>query len=89
MINLLAKLFIRDHQKTEDPNVRNAYGTLCGGMGIFLNIILFIVKLIAGTLSGAISVTADAFNNLTDAGSSVITLIGFRHSDCSAGIYYT
>ena len=78
MINLLAKLFIRDHQKTEDPNVRNAYGTLCGGMGIFLNIILFIVKLIAGTLSGAISVTADAFNNLTDAGSSVITLIGFR-----------
>jgi len=47
-------------------------------MGIFLNIVLFIIKLIAGTLSGAISVTADAFNNLTDAGSSVITLIGFR-----------
>lgn len=78
MISLLAKLFIRDHKKTELPNVRNAYGVLCGGMGIFLNIVLFIIKLIAGTLSGAISVTADAFNNLTDAGSSVITLIGFR-----------
>jgi len=78
VISLFAKLFIRDHRKTDLPQVRNAYGVLCGGMGIFLNIVLFIIKLIAGTLSGAISVTADAFNNLTDAGSSVITLIGFR-----------
>ena len=78
MINLLAKIFIRDSENVDLPNVRNAYGTLCGIMGIVLNIVLFTVKLIAGIMSGAISVTADAFNNLTDAGSSVITLIGFR-----------
>lgn len=78
MISLLAKLFIRDHERTELPAVRNAYGMLCGIMGIILNIILFAVKLLAGLLSGSISVMADAFNNLTDAGSSIITLIGFK-----------
>ena len=80
MVNFFAKIFIRDRANTSSPEVRAAYGTLCGTMGIVLNIILFTIKLIASILSGAISVMADAFNNLTDAGSSVITLIGFRMS---------
>lgn len=78
LIHFLAKILIPDYKNTASSNVRNAYGALCGIMGIILNIILFGIKLLAGLLSGAISVMADAFNNLTDAGSSVITLIGFR-----------
>ena len=65
--------------KTEtDIEKRNKYGMLCGIVGIFLNLILFAGKLFAGMLSGAISITADAFNNLSDAGSSAVTLIGFK-----------
>ena len=78
LIHFLAKLLIPDYKNTASSEVRNAYGALCGIMGIVLNVILFAIKLLAGLLSGAISVMADAFNNLTDAGSSVITLIGFR-----------
>ncbi len=63
---------------TDDPSVRTAYGTVCGLCGIFFNIILFAAKLLAGILSGSLAVMADAFNNLSDAGSSVITLAGFR-----------
>ncbi len=80
MIGLLSKIFIKNIKDHDDPRVRSAYGTLCGIMGIILNILLFGFKLLAGMLSGAISIMADAFNNLTDAGSSVITLIGFRMS---------
>ena len=60
--------------------MRSAYGTLCGIMGIIFNVLLFGIKMLAGAISGSISIMADAFNNLTDAGSSVITLIGFRMS---------
>lgn len=80
MLSLLSKIFIRNRADTSSPEVRSTYGTLCGIMGIILNIVLFGIKLLAGLLSGAISIMADAFNNLTDAGSSVITLIGFRMS---------
>ena len=78
MIRFLARIFIPDYKNTASPKVRNAYGSLCGILGIILNVILFGIKFFAGLLSGAISVMADAFNNLTDAGSSVITFIGFR-----------
>ena len=78
MVSLLSKLFIKDYEKTESASVRQAYGILCGGVGIFFNLILFIGKFIAGLLSNSIAITADAFNNLSDAGSSVITLIGFK-----------
>lgn len=78
MITLLAKWFIKDRENTNSPAVRQAYGMLCGGMGIFLNLLLFIGKFFAGFLSGSIAITADALNNLSDAGSSVITLVGFR-----------
>ncbi|MGI6025983.1 MAG: cation diffusion facilitator family transporter [Candidatus Scatomorpha sp.] len=78
MITLLARLFIRDRDKVTDARVRRAYGMLCSLTGIGLNILLFLGKYLAGQLSGSIAMTADAFNNLSDAGSSVITLLGFR-----------
>ena len=81
MITFLSKIFIRDRENTESPSVRGAYGTICGIMGILFNVLLFAIKLLAGFFSGAISVMADAFNNLSDAGSSVITLLGFRMSE--------
>lgn len=78
MIGLLSRWFIRDRDNVTDPRVRRAYGQLCGLVGIGLNILLFAGKLFAGTLSGSVAITADAFNNLSDAGSSVVTLLGFR-----------
>ena len=80
MIRFLASLFIKDRRNYMSPKVRQAYGVLCGAVGIGLNILLFLGKWLAGTLSGSIAITADAFNNLSDAGSSIITLIGFRLS---------
>ena len=78
MIRFLAKLFIKNADDPKDPAARAAYGILCGAVGIFLNVLLFAGKFFAGALSGSIAITADAFNNLSDAGSSVITLLGFR-----------
>ena len=78
MITLLAKLFIRDRDRVQDAAVRRAYGMLCSLTGIGLNVLLFLGKYLAGRLAGSIAMTADAFNNLSDAGSSVITLLGFR-----------
>ncbi len=78
MITLLARLFIKDRGNVQDSRVRRAYGMLCSLTGIGLNILLFLGKYLAGRLSGSIAMTADAFNNLSDAGSSVITLLGFR-----------
>lgn len=76
MISLLARLFIR--QDGGEAYVRKAYGILCGAVGIGLNILLFTGKFFAGILSGSIAITADAFNNLSDAGSSFVTLLGFQ-----------
>lgn len=78
MISLLSKIFIKDHASYTSPKVRRAYGVLCGTVGIILNVFLFAVKFFAGILSGSIAITADAFNNLSDAGSSIITLVGFK-----------
>ena len=78
MVSLLARWLIRDWESVHTPSVRRAYGVLCGAVGILLNALLFAGKLFAGTLSGSIAITADAFNNLSDAASSLITLIGFR-----------
>ena len=84
MITLLSKLIIKNYKEFENPNVRLKYGILCGAVGILFNILLFTGKLIAGTLTGSIGITADAFNNLSDAGSSTITLVGFRLSGTKA-----
>ncbi len=78
MVTLLAKLFIKDYRNTENPSVRGAYGILCSIVGIVLNLLLFAGKYLAGSLSGSLAIMADAFNNLSDAASSFVTLIGFR-----------
>ena len=78
MITFLASLFIKDSKNYKEPSVRQAYGVLSGAVGIGLNILLFFGKWLAGTISGSIAIIADAFNNLSDAGSSIITLIGFK-----------
>ena len=78
MITLLSHLFIKNHDDVTNPAVRRAYGQLCGIVGIALNLVLFVGKFFAGTVSGSVAITADAFNNLSDAGSSVVTLLGFR-----------
>ena len=78
MISILSRIFIKNSKDTKNPLVRQAYGMLCGALGIALNIFLFMVKFLAGQVSGSIAITADAFNNLSDAGSSVITLFGFK-----------
>lgn len=78
MVTILAKLFIKNSDDYLVPTVREKYGVLCGLLGIFFNVVLFGIKFLAGTLSGSIAITADAFNNLSDAGSSFITLIGFK-----------
>ena len=78
MIELLARRLIRDHDHVNDPAVRWAYGVLCGCAGIALNLLLFAGKCLAGLISGSIAITADAFNNLSDAGASVVTLLGFK-----------
>ena len=80
MIHLFSGIFIKNRDQVDDQNVRRAYGMLCGVVGIVLNILLFAGKYLAGMLSGSIAITADAFNNLSDAGSSVITLVGFKFS---------
>lgn len=74
MVTILAKLLIKE---TEGAHMRKRYGTLCSIVGIFLNICLFFGKYFAGVISGSVAITADAFNNLSDAGSSFITLVGF------------
>ena len=78
MIGLLAKHLIKDYQNVAAPEVRRAYGVLCGAVGIAINLLLFALKLLAGTLAGSVAITADAFNNLSDAGASIVTLLGFR-----------
>ena len=78
MTGLLLRLFVRDHQNGKNPKTRSAVGSLSGIVGILCNLLLFAGKIIIGTVSGSVSITADAMNNLSDASSSIVTLIGFR-----------
>ncbi|MBQ8015188.1 MAG: cation transporter [Clostridia bacterium] len=80
MTNLLIKLFVKDYKNTENENVRIRYGTLSGIVGIALNIILSVFKMIFGAITKSISIVADGANNIFDAISSVINLIGFKIS---------
>lgn len=84
MTNLLVRLFIKDSENVNNTIVRRSYGVLAGIVGIICNIILFIAKLTTGIVTGAISITADAVNNLSDAASSIITLVGFKMAGKSA-----
>lgn len=74
----LVTTFVKDHKNIDDTKVRNSYGLLGGVVGIISNSILFIIKILVGIISNSISVTADAFNNLSDVVSSIITLVGFK-----------
>ncbi len=78
MIGFLSRIFIKDRDNFSDAEVRSKYGFLCGILGIILNFLLFCFKMLAGTVANSVSVCADAFNNLGDAGSSVVTLFGFK-----------
>ena len=78
MTETLVRLFVKNSRDTTDPAVRTAYGNLASWVGIFCNLLLCAGKFLAGTLSGSISIAADAVNNLSDASSSVVSLIGFK-----------
>lgn len=78
MIKLLSSVFIKGKLSAEQLRLR--YGVLCGAVGIFLNICLFALKLTAGMISGSVAITADAFNSLSDAGSSIVSIVGFKLS---------
>lgn len=78
MLNLLAQIFIKNRDNVSDPKVRTAYGMLCGGLGIALNFLLCALKLTAGILGNSVAITADAMNNLSDSGSSLVSLLGFK-----------
>ncbi len=80
MFGWLTKIFIKDRDNTSDPHVRESYGKLTGITGIILNIILCASKIVTGLITGAISVVSDGINNLSDAASSIITLVGFKLS---------
>jgi len=80
MTNLIIRLFVKNYDNTADPAVRRSYGRVSSWTGIICNIILFCLKLVIGILARSIAITADAVNNISDAGSSVITLIGFKMS---------
>jgi len=80
LIKLLIHLFVKDSQYPERPNVRLAYGMLAGGVGITVNSLLFCIKLTIGLITGSIAMAADAINNLSDAGSSVVSVLGFKLS---------
>lgn len=76
--NFLVNTFIKDNENIDNIFVRNKYGNLAGFIGIILNFILFLIKLSVGVIAGSVAIMADAFNNLSDAASSIITIIGFK-----------
>ncbi len=80
MLKLLARIFIKNHTDYQNEAVRSQYGILCGAFGIFLNAILFALKFLFGTLAASVAMVADAFNNLSDAASSVVQILGFKLS---------
>lgn len=78
MTELLLRLFVKDHTNTASRRVRSAIGSMAGFVGMGCNVLLFALKLLAGTLAGSVSITADALNNLSDASGSIVTLVGFK-----------
>lgn len=81
---MIEKIFIKNYEDYKNPQVRAQYGKLCGIVGIILNLILCAIKIVSGVLIGSIAIIADGINNLSDAGSSIITLIGFKLSSMPA-----
>lgn len=81
MTEFLVRRFVKNHEQTDDAGVRTAYGILASAVGIFCNLILFAAKLAIGLLSGSISIMADAFNNLSDAASSIVGFVGVKMAE--------
>lgn len=75
---MLKKLFIKDYKNVDNPQVRNKYGIVAGIFGIVTNLILFLIKLVIGIIANSVTIMADAFNNLSDFGSCIVTIIGFK-----------
>ena len=88
MTKLLLQLFVPQYENKEDPAVRKAVGSLSGSVGICANVFLFAAKLLAGMITGSVSILADALNNLSDASGSVLTLIGFRLASKPADLHH-
>lgn len=78
MTELLVRLFVKNYEKTDCASVRTAYGVMASLVGICCNLFLFASKMTAGFLTGSISIMADAFNNLSDAASSIIGFVGVK-----------
>lgn len=78
MINFLVKIFVKNAEDVKNPRVRQQYGMFSGAVGIVCNLVLFVAKFLAGMMTGSVSISADAFNNLSDAGSSIVTILGFK-----------
>ena len=89
MTKLLLRLFVKNHENGADPAVRAKTGKLSGIVGILANAVLCAGKLVIGTLSGSVSITADAMNNLSDAASAIVTLIGFKLAERPADLRFT
>ena len=81
MIKLLLKLFVKDYKNTSDRDVREKYGVLGGVLGILCNLLLFGLKLFIGSIMGSMAITSDAFNNLSDTGSSLVSILGAKVSN--------
>ena len=81
MTKLILRLFVRNYARTEDPKVRADCGKVAGLVGIVTNLLLFGAKMLIGTLFHSVSITADAINNLTDSGSAIVTMVGFKLSE--------
>ncbi len=88
MTKLLLRLFVKGDPAAAPQKLRGSVGRLSGAVGIGCNLLLFLVKLIAGTLSGSVAITADALNNLSDASGSIVTLLGFRMADKPADTHH-
>ncbi len=78
MTELLVRKFVKNHEQINKPEVRRSYGTLSSIVGILCNILLFVIKYVMGTISGSIAILSDAFNNLSDAASCIVTLLGYK-----------
>lgn len=85
MIKYLITHFVKNYKNTSSPLVKQSYATLCSTVGVALNVLLFIVKVIVGTISGSLSIVADGVNNITDAGSSLAAFLGFRLAAIGGG----
>ena len=81
MTDFLIRVFVGKNKDVSKPAVRSKYASLAGICGILANLLLFVGKLVLGIISASVAIIADAFNNISDAGSSVVTLIGFRLSN--------